>query len=443
MSYTGTGHPVKVLLISTYELGRQPFGLASPAAWLRQRGHQVAMLDLAVETISRPTVERAEAIALYLPMHMATRRSLKLIPDLRKMNPKARLCAYGLYASMNEAHLKKLGVETIIAGEFEQRLVDWVEDNPPAGSGMDRLLFITPDRAGMPPLHRYAKLMGMGEPLHVGYTEASRGCKHLCRHCPVVPVYQGTFRVVQREVVLADIRQQVMAGAQHITFGDPDFFNGIGHALPLVRRLHQAFPALTYDVTIKVEHLLKHRDALPELKATGCLFIVSAVESLDDAVLERLDKGHTRQDFFEALDLVRAAGLQLAPTFVTFTPWTSREDFLDLLSTIRRLDLVESIAPIQLAVRLLIPSGSLLLELDEVKQLVSGYNPPKLAWTWQHPDPSMDRLCADIQKLVRHKPKASRTELFEDIWRLAGGSKPGFILPARATVPYLNEPWYC
>ena len=88
--------------------------------------------------------------------------------------------------------------------------------------------------------------------------------------------------MVQREVVLADIRQQMAAGAQHITFGDPDFFNGPGHALAIVEALHAEFPAVTYDVTIKIEHLLKHRDALPVLARTGCLFITSAVESLDD-----------------------------------------------------------------------------------------------------------------------------------------------------------------
>lgn len=432
-----------VLLISTYELGRQPFGLASPAAWLRRRGHQVELVDLSCDTLSRAQVEGAEAIALYVPMHTATRTSLKLIPRLREINPRARLCAYGLYAAMNAELLRDLGVATVIAGEFEQRLVDWVEHRPPGGEGLDRLVFITPDRSGLPPLQRYAKLLGMGEPRRVGYTEASRGCKHLCRHCPVVPVYQGTFRVVQREVVLADIRQQVEAGAAHVTFGDPDFFNGIGHALPLVRALHQEFPALTYDVTIKVEHLLQHREALAELKATGCLFIVSAVESLDDAVLARLAKGHTRQDFLQAVQLVREAGLQLAPTFVTFTPWTTRQDFLYLMETLDRLDLVEAVAPIQLAIRLLIPAGSLLLELDEVKELVDGYDAERLAWTWQHPDPAMDRLCAEIQKLVRDKPKASRTELFEDIWRLAGGSRPASVAPDRATVPYLNEPWYC
>jgi hypothetical protein len=127
---------------------------------------------------------------------------------------------------------------------------------------------------------------------------------------------------VQRDVVLADIRQQVAMGAEHITFGDPDFFNGPGHAMALVDAVHAEFPGLTYDVTIKIEHLLKHRDLLPRLKTTGCLFIVSAVESINARVLELLDKGHTRADFVAAVRLTREAGLTLTPTFVTFTPWT-------------------------------------------------------------------------------------------------------------------------
>ena len=48
--------------------------------------------------------------------------------------------------------------------------------------------------------------------------------------------------MVQREIVLADIRQQVAAGAQHITFGDPDFFNGPGHAIAIVEALARGIP---------------------------------------------------------------------------------------------------------------------------------------------------------------------------------------------------------
>src|SRR5204863_9085193 len=99
---------------------------------------------------------------------------------------------------------------------------------------LQRKQLLVPDRSVLPSLPRYARLLGASEEKVTGYAEASRGCKHLCRHCPVVPVSNGTFRIVQRDVVLEDIRRQVGAGARHITFGDPDFFNGPGHAMALV-----------------------------------------------------------------------------------------------------------------------------------------------------------------------------------------------------------------
>ncbi|HEV8076382.1 MAG TPA: CUAEP/CCAEP-tail radical SAM protein, partial [Candidatus Acidoferrum sp.] len=229
---------MKILLISTYELGRQPFGLASPAAWLRKRGHAVTCLDLSRQALGEQAVREAGLIAFYVPMHTATRLTLELLEPIRRSNPGAHLCAYGLYASLAAESLRAAGVESLFGGEFEQMLVDLAEHLSglsafpqihPLDSNVSlaRLRFITPDRTNLPALKNYAHLvMPEGEHRLVGYTEASRGCKHLCRHCPIVPVYDGVFRIVDREVVLSDIRQQVKAGAQHITFGDPDFFNG-------------------------------------------------------------------------------------------------------------------------------------------------------------------------------------------------------------------------
>ena len=208
---------------------------------------------------------------------------------------------------------------------------------------LPRLSFIQPDRTGLPPLDRYASLqMPDGSRKVVGATDATRGCKHRCRHCPIVPVYDGQFRVVPVDVVLADVRAQVAQGAAHITFGDPDFFNGPTHARKLIEALHAEFPALTYDVIIKVEHLLQHRELLPLLVRTGCLFVTSAVESVDDEVLAKLEKGHTRADFIAAAALCRDAGLTLVPTFVAFTPWTTLDGYRDLLDVVDELDLVRA-----------------------------------------------------------------------------------------------------
>ena len=446
---------VRVLLISTYELGRQPFGLASPAAWLKAEGHQVTLADLARSRLPAEAVAQAGLIAFFLPMHTATRLFLPVVERVKTANPRAHLCAYGLYAPLNEPLLRRAGCATVIGGEFEQPLMELARHLATPSSraaptplvSLERQQFQIPDRAGLPPLAAYASLVVKGGKRRVGYTEASRGCKHLCRHCPVVPVYRGRFRIVQPDIVLADIRQQVAAGAEHITFGDPDFFNGPGHAMRIVEGLHREWPGLTYDATIKIEHLLQHRDLLPRLQSTGCLFVTSAVESLDNEILEKLAKGHTRADFLEALDLTRAAGLPLAPTFIPFTPWTTLDSYRSFLGELANLELAADVAPIQLAIRLLIPEGSLLLDLAEIRQLIEPYDARQLAYPWRDPDPALDRLSASIQELIkRHERQgASRAEIFRLIWDLAGnGAFPEVApRPDRATIPYLTEPWYC
>ncbi|MGE0704773.1 MAG: CUAEP/CCAEP-tail radical SAM (seleno)protein [Vicinamibacterales bacterium] len=454
---------MRALLVSTYELGRQPFGLASPAAWLRREGFDVTCVDVSRQPLPVDVARDAELVAFYLPMHTATRLAAPLIRKVRQINPLTRISAYGLYAPLNDTWLRELGVNDVLGGEFESDLASIARqmvsgDGAPSArdavgatgsASLPRLQFLVPDRSGLPPLARYATLeMGDGRRTVVGYTEASRGCRHLCRHCPVVPVYNGQFRLVQSEVVAADIAAQVAAGAGHITFGDPDFFNGPTHALRIVTALHEAHPEVTYDVTVKVEHLLKHRHLLSKLAETGCAFVTTAVESLDDRVLAILEKGHTRADFLEAVRLCRASGLTLVPTFVAFHPWLTLDGYCDLVDTIAALDLVDHVAPIQLAIRLLVPAGSRLLELEEVRTLAETFDPRTLTHRWKHQDPRVDRLHDEVNALVGARLTADRRALFGELHALAhdrAGAPASAWVPRgeRATVPYLTEPWYC
>src|ERR1035437_6304177 len=390
----------KVVLINPYELGRQPFGLAEPSAWLKQAGFNVQCSDLSLQKLDMALLSGAKLVALYVGMHTATRIAVEAIPRIREMAPHAHLCVYGLYAPMNQELLRGLGVKTILGGEFEPGLVSLAQ-RLRAGDACDtqiepvvnlaKIEFMTPDRSGLPSLHRYAHLiLPDGGKKMLGFIDASRGCKHLCRLFAVVPVYQGKFRVVPVEVVMADIMQQVQAGAAHISFGDPDFLNGPTHAVKVVAAMHARFPNLSFDATIKIQHIIGHAELLAQLRAAGCLFITAAVESVDDKVLEYFAKNHTRTDFERALQLCREAGIFLAPTFVPFTPWTTLEGYLDLLSTLLHLRLVEAVPSIQLCIRLLVPEGSYLLQLPGFREMIEAFDTKLLGYPWRHADAGVD-----------------------------------------------------
>jgi radical SAM superfamily enzyme YgiQ (UPF0313 family) len=450
---------MKVSLINPYELGRQPFGLAEAAAWLQRDGCTVACCDLSIQKLESCLTPDTDVVAIYVAMHTATRIALEALPKIRQLAPRASLCVYGLYAPMNSALFRSLGVTTVLGGEYETGLLSMVrrvrdghgEQQSEPEIALDKIEFIAPDRSKLPELSQYASLITPdGTRRTVGFVETTRGCKYLCRHCPVVPVYRGHFRVIPADIVLDDIRAQVASGAQHISFGDPDFFNGPGHALRIVRALHAEFPALSYDATIKIEHIVSYPQEMQILKDTGCLFILSAVEAVDDAILEQLDKGHTRADFIAALDLLRTTGIALAPTFVAFTPWTTLENYLELLRHVVDLQLIEAVAPVQLSIRLLVPAGSCILEIDSIADRIGAFDPQLLGHPWSNPDARVDALQQQVQAWVSRAEAEGlpRAQIFAGIWKLAH-EQAGLPVPplelqhSGQPVPRLSENWYC
>ena len=485
--------PGAILLISCYELGHQPIGLASPLGFLERAGYTPEVMDIAVETLDVENAARAAFVGICVPMHTALRLGVHVATRVRKINPTCHICFYGLYASLNAEYLLEHHADSVIGGEYETLLVEWI-DSLADGNGIEirgvfrredieslrhssrsehllkslrsgvsvykphRGLFgetlAVPSRKRLPPLDKYARLEQDGIAHLAGYVEASRGCKHLCFHCPIPPVYDGRFSVVPREVVLEDIRSQVDAGAAHITFGDPDFLNGPRHSLRIVQAMHAAFPELTFDCTTKIEHLLKHRSILPELRDCGCIFIVSAVESLNDVVLENLQKGHTCADVFAVIDLLREVGIALRPSLVPFTPWETLDSYLYMLDCIESRDLIDYIDPVQYTIRLLVPPGSALLSQSSIEPYLGGLDQESFTYDWTHPDPRMDGLHKVVAGSVE-----SASQIDEDtfvtfhrlrnlVYDAIGRQESSVTFPLafdsdRVRPPRLTEDWFC
>jgi radical SAM superfamily enzyme YgiQ (UPF0313 family) len=438
----------RVLLVASYELGHQPLGVAAPAGALRERGHDVRCIDLSVQQWDTELVDWADRIAFSVPMHTATRIARQAIDAVRSQRPALPVACYGLYGA-NAADT----ADRVLAGETDEALIAWIEDETSASTGVVHRgrgaaagTSALPARDLLPPLEQYAKLALGSEERVVGSVEASHGCSHRCRHCPVPVVYDGRIRIVNADSVLDDAAQQIAAGARHLTFGDPDFFNGVQHSLRVVRALHERFPDVTFDCTVKVEHVLRHESVWAELAASGCLFVVSAFECVDDATLARLDKGHTAADAGRAVTILRDHGIEVRPSWMPFTPWTTLPQVQALLDFVADHDLVQNVDPVQYTIRLLLPDGSLLLDHPDLAPHLGTYEDARGTFTWTAADPAMDRLHADIATLVEERLDAGDDDvaIYQAIRALC--DLPSATVAARAPddrPPRLTEPWFC
>src|SRR3954453_4729859 len=424
---------MRILLVSTYELGHQPLHVASPAAALRAAGHDVRCVDLSVERWDRAALDQADAVAFSVPMHTAMRLAMRAAQQVRDARPETPICFYGLYAPVSRDLTLGRLADRLIAGEYEPALVEWASTLD-GGETLDlgRHAFEVPARDMLPPLERYAHLALGGEERVVGYVEASHGCVHRCRHCPVPPVYDGRIRIVGADTVLADIEQLVAMGARHITFGDPDFLNGRKHSLAIARAMHERFPDLTFDCTTKVEHVLEFAYLWPELAESGCLFVVTAVELLNDEILARLDKGHDARQVVDAVALLREHGIEPRPSLMPFTPWSTGEDIEDIVRFVERHDLVGNVDPVQFSIRLLVPEGSLVLDRDDWEH--GAYDAAALSWTWTS---ELDDLQRELARIAEDGGD------FQAIREAVLGDAPQIEIGSTEGRPRLTEPWFC
>ena len=421
-----------VLLVSTYELGHQPIGLASPAVWLIRAGHDVTCIDTSVDSFDTYTAALVDAIAISVPMHTAARIALQLTDNIRKVGITVPICFYGLYANVASFSPVAGCINKFISGEYEPSLVKWVDEIAGsnsvvagrsnidihgldgAASGvcsagassnrnvvvLDRSMPVLPNRDLLPSLNRYARLSYYRKEYLTGYVEATRGCAHKCLHCPVPSVYNGRIRKNDLDILLEDVDNLVSAGAQHITFGDPDFLNSPSYAVRVLSAVHDSFPQLTCDLTIKVSHIVKYADIFPELARKGCIFVVSAFESASDRILELLHKGHNLKDMENAVRILRTNRIEPRVSLMPFTPWTTRNDMITLLDMAVAFDLIPNIDPVQWAIRLLVPPGSLLLKDQRTSGSFRQFDSGKLSYEWASPDGELNALQDDLESIA-------------------------------------------
>ena len=198
-------------------------GLAAGVSW-RAAGFEPRAIDLAVEPLDEAGgARRARFVAIAVPMHTALRLGAESARASGAQSARAPLLLRALRAAEPRVSARAAAADSVArrrvrGGARRARASSRRRRRRPRLRSLDRLkLRWRPRARALPPLERYARLVDGRRRRLAGYVEASRGCLHLCRHCPIPPVYGGRFFVVPVESCWPTCAQQVAAGARHVT----------------------------------------------------------------------------------------------------------------------------------------------------------------------------------------------------------------------------------
>ena len=428
---------MKVLLTSFYDLGKQPKIIAEIVDKYRTDDIQFDIVDFSV---NNPDIKIHEydALGIYASMHTATVLSIEFLKN--KTLP-SKVFTFGLYGPVLEDFNSSIKyISNIENGELDS----FFELKKKTSFSLKNNI---PNRDILPDISNYAHLVNGSENFIAGSVETTYGCKHSCTHCPIPISFNGSFKTYNLEKILVDVENQVISGAKHISFNDPDFFNGPIHALKVLKNLNTKFPDVTYDSTIKVEHIIKYEKYFKELSSLNMIFVISAFETTNNEVLRILDKNHTNKDLVNAIEISQQNNIDIRPTWMPFSPWTRKNDLIDIIKLIENYKLRETVDPIQLTIKLLIPKHSLILQKSEIKEYLNNYDKNSLSYLWDYRDEEVNELqillfnyLQDNPHLDEHSQYLGMVKIIENI------TNSSLILDSDysfKSVPKLSETWFC
>ena len=428
---------MKILLTSFYDLGKQPKIIAEIVDRYNSAEIDFDFFDFSVEDQNKD-LENYDVLGIYAPMHTATILSIEYIKDKKLPN---KMFTFGLYGSVLEDFNSSIRYIKDIESD---ELALFLEINDDHQFSLKNNI---PNRQIFPDISNYAHLVDGSNNIIAGSVETTYGCKHSCTHCPVPISFNGTFKTYSLEKIISDVENQVNQGAKHISFNDPDFFNGPIHALKILESLNKKFPTITYDSTIKVEHIIKYKKYFKELSSLNMVFVISAFETTNDLVLSILEKNHTSNDLNTSIEISQDFGIDVRPTWMPFSPWTELNDLSNIVNLIEKYKLRETVDPIQLTIKLLIPKHSLIIKKPEINKYLGNYEKNSLSFKWDYENNDVEKLQSSLFDFILHNSELDEHKQYLGMVNIIEKFTDTELLKNSTydfkNVPKLSETWFC
>lgn len=323
-----------------------PLQTIGAAAFLRERGHSVALCDVTMAESADDLF--SQALAQHRPKLVAviednfnflTKMCLLQNRDLAfRMAARAReagvpAIANGSDASDHPFEYIQAGFQTVVRGELEHAL-DAI-DRIPQGIWRARSpiadLDSLPDAAwDLVDMDAYRAAWRSAHGYFSLNLVSSRGCPYRCNWC-AKPVFGSNYHYRSPERVAREmLRLKREFGAEHIWFADDIFALSPQWTRSFADAVESMGAALPFKMQSRCD--LMTRDTVGALLRAGCVEIWMGAESGSQKILDAMDKGTRVEQIYQARENLRRHGIR-AGFFLQFG--YPGETFEDIERTIR------------------------------------------------------------------------------------------------------------
>jgi len=337
-------------------------GPAFLAAWLRQHGHEAALLRIAAD---RPLEAIAADIRRCAPgligVSLTTRQWLRARDVLASLR---RVCdvpviAGGLHPTFSpEDVLRHDGIDAVCLGEGEAALLDFVNALESGRSPPDCTIANIWVKGGTrPPLRNPIEPLDalpflardlLDERWGVRHFTTQRGCPFPCTFCAARMYDQlysspDTSRYGRRRShanVLAELAALRAAGPlNYVVFLDDTFTIQHRWVQEFCRVYGREF-GVPFSLNARVETVTQ--SMLAELAAAGCRHIVYGVESGSERVRREIMKRNASNERFrDVFRWTREAGIMATANYILGTPGESRAEMAETIALHEELEPVD------------------------------------------------------------------------------------------------------
>jgi len=314
--------------VSEYATIAQPLGLAMLAAFVREKGFDVSILDAEcldyTPQMVADHIEKAQPVFIGLTAFTTKATACNaIIREIRDREIDVKIIYGGHHPSaIPELTLLESGADIVVKGEGYAPILSILRGdlNPiQQGAAMGDISNLPIPAWDLLPMDKYRahhwQTWGIGQPNSFALQFTSLGCPFACSFCSVNVVYgSGGYRIKTPERVLDELDVLAGLGIKHIEIIDDTFTLDTDHVVSICDGIVERGYDFNMWAFTRTDRTVA--SLMDKMKEAGINWVFMGVETGSDKLLKAINKRQDISGIKKAVGTAKDAGMNVGANYI-------------------------------------------------------------------------------------------------------------------------------